>query len=332
MNFQPPDPPEYGHCLTCKTSIHQDEVRGDHCIECEPEAMTTNQTIDRVPRELLERCARELSIGIGPAPKNRANELRALLDAPAVEVRDKCGVQMVDCPECSHQWDHFFECGNGPANPKPTGLSQGWNLTRKHDGFVVGHQSVAYPPDEKAIERAERDGYVWVPFLVPAAQPQDVPVEWGAPKTVRQLISQLETLDQDLRPLSMLRVPASVFEDGKERVRATHLSFSHERVNGQWLAPFKSDGEKVLAFWCRMEQPAPVAVVMSFDFEHPSSKERRTVALSKQDVFDGMEDYFYDKIGEQICRCESVGETNVVDCSCDEYVHDFEIVKASLTR
>lgn len=79
------------------------------------------------------------------------------------------------------------------------------------------------------------------------------------------------------------------------------------------------------------EQPAPVAVVMSFDFEHPSSKERRTVALSKQDVFDGMEDYFYDKIGEQICRCESVGETNVVDCSCDEYVHDFEIVKASLT-
>lgn len=47
--------------------------------------MTTNQTIDGVPRELLERCARELSIGIGPAPKNRAQELRALLDAPAVE-------------------------------------------------------------------------------------------------------------------------------------------------------------------------------------------------------------------------------------------------------
>lgn len=94
-----------------------------------------------------------------------------------------------------------------------------------------------------------------------ADQPQDVPLEWGAPKTVRQLIRQLETLDQDLRPLSMLRVPASVFEDGKERVRATHLSFSHERVDGQWLAPFKSDGEKVLAFWCRMEQPAPVMVV-----------------------------------------------------------------------
>lgn len=31
------------------------------------------------PRELLERCARELSIGIGPAPKNRARELCQLL-------------------------------------------------------------------------------------------------------------------------------------------------------------------------------------------------------------------------------------------------------------
>ena len=72
---------------------------------------------------------------------------------------------------------------NKPADPKPTGLSQGWNLTRKNDGFVVGHQSVAYPPDEKAIERAERDGYVWVPFLVPAAQPQGEPVAWMDPRS-----------------------------------------------------------------------------------------------------------------------------------------------------
>lgn len=111
--------------------------------------MTTNQTIDGVPRKLLSSLLAWLE---------RANErnddgdiaeyveLRALLDAPAA--------------------------------PKPTGLSQGWNLTRKHDGFVVGHQSVAYPPDETAILRAERDGYVWVPFLVPAAQPQGEPVAW----------------------------------------------------------------------------------------------------------------------------------------------------------
>lgn len=81
------------------------------------------------------------------------------------------------------------------------------------------------------------------------------------------------------------------------------------------------DGTKLYA-----SPPEPVAVVMSFDFEHPLSKERRTVSLTKRDVYDGMEDYFYDKLGEQICQCESVGETNVVDCNCDEYIHDFELV------
>ncbi|MBJ2267856.1 hypothetical protein JFT60_10800 [Pseudomonas sp. MF6772] len=115
----------------------------------------------------------------------------------------------------------------------------------------------------------------WLGLLdKPSTQAQGEPVAWGAPKTVRQLIRQLETLDQDLRPLSMLRVPASVFEDGKERVRATHLIFSHERVDGQWLVPFKSDGEKVLAFWCRIEQPAPGAAALgdrspeSYAIEH----------------------------------------------------------------
>jgi len=79
-----------------------------------------------------------------------------------------------------------------------------------------------------------------------------------------------------------------------------------------------------------VERQEPAA--MSFDFEHPFSNEKRTVTLTKQDAFDGMEDFFYDKLGEQICQCESVGETNVVDCNCDEYVHDFEIVTACLDK
>ncbi|WP_308584763.1 hypothetical protein [uncultured Pseudomonas sp.] len=94
---------------------------------------------------------------------------------------------------------------NKPADPKPTGLSQGWNLTRKHDGFVVGHQSAAYPPDEKAIERAERDGYVWVPFLVPSAQPQPDPMlcrfydvaDWSG--LVRELVGHVAQLQESAK-------------------------------------------------------------------------------------------------------------------------------------
>lgn len=198
-----------------------------------------------------------------------------------------------------------------------------------------------------------------------AAQPQDVPVacahEWtddgghllvctacgaqedhepgwqdmaAAPTdgTMVRLLVEFEehsTEDAEQAPT----IGANNFDnDGEDVWRFAGWCWSHDHfTEGKgtpvgWLPML--DGPKLSPV---AEQPAPVAVAMSFDFEHPSSKERRTVALSKQDVFDGMEDYFYDKLGEQICRCESVGETNVVDCSCDEYVHDFEIVKASLT-
>ncbi|PNG40237.1 hypothetical protein A1395_06215 [Pseudomonas protegens] len=48
------------------------------------------------------------------------NELRALLAKPDTTAgRNKCGVQMVDCPECGHQWDHFFECRNKPVAQPP---------------------------------------------------------------------------------------------------------------------------------------------------------------------------------------------------------------------
>ncbi|VVO40190.1 hypothetical protein PS712_05777 [Pseudomonas fluorescens] len=220
----------------------------------------------------------------------------------------------------------------GPACEVGTGDGRTWAEDNPWPDCECGHRPVQYVLGE-TFDRvvAERDA---LQLRLNAAdqrsdeltQRKAEPVEWGAPKSVRQLIRQLETLDQELRPLSMLRVPGEVFEDGKERTRAVHLSFSHERVEGQWLAPFKGDGEKVLAFWCRMEKDA----ALSFEFEHPSSKEKRTVTLTKRDVLDGMEDYFYDKLGEQICQCESVGETNVVDCNCDEYVHDFEIVNACL--
>lgn len=138
-----------------------------------------------------------------------------------------------------------------------------------------------------------------------------------------------------LVPLKLLiDLGKPLIEDADLHTRIMARNELRDLLGGEcaWVASAPSvPCEQYIRSISGIEQPAPVAVVMSFDFEHPSSKERRTVALSKQDVFDGMEDYFYDKLGEQICRCESVGETNVVDCSCDEYVHDFEIVKASLT-
>ncbi len=105
-------------------------------------------------------------------------------------------------------------------------------------GYTLGHADVAIL---KALA-AE---------LLAVREAQSVPVQWGAPKTVRQLIQQLQTLDQDLETTALLRMPAD-FRDGNA-IRQVPLSISYERMNGQWLAQYKSDGRLVLAFWAKVD-------------------------------------------------------------------------------
>lgn len=204
--------------------------------------MSDNQVIT-VPRDEVERLVKLLQYQAHPYPSPHAEFWQGLLDTPVISLPPEDDPDPVLCD--------FYEVTDYPG------------LVRE----LVGHVSQL---QESAKHNVKPWEDTFPPTLLPAyiervnaanfAAQIGEPVVWGTPKTVRQLVRQLETLDQDLRPLSMLRVPASVFEDGKERVRATHLSFSHERVDGQWLAPFKSDGEKVLAFWCRMEQTAPTTM------------------------------------------------------------------------
>lgn len=94
-------------------------------------------------------------------------------------------------------------------------------------------------------------GYIAAKELLAVREAQSVPVQWGAPKTVRQLIQQLQTLDQDLETTALLRMPAD-FRDGNA-IRQVPLSISYERLNGQWLAPYKSDDRLVLAFWAKAD-------------------------------------------------------------------------------
>lgn len=88
--------------------------------------MTTNQTIDGVPRELLERCARELSIGIGPAPKNRAQELRALLRALLDAERCSSCDDSGDLTDLTGEWRGYCICPIGVAlKNRPAAQPQG---------------------------------------------------------------------------------------------------------------------------------------------------------------------------------------------------------------
>lgn len=69
--------------------------------------------------------------------------------------------------------------------------------------------------------------------------------------------------------------------------------------------------------------------VMLFQLKHPETGDAHTVALTRSDIADGMDDTLFEKLGDLICDCQPAGETNVVDCNCDDYIYEFELVNAA---
>ncbi|MCK9740066.1 hypothetical protein LT697_00715 [Pseudomonas syringae pv. syringae] len=93
-------------------------------------------------------------------------------------------------------------------------------------------------------------------MLAAAPQPPAEPVVWGSPKTVGQLIRQLQTLDPALETVALYRLPDDIPGVGG-KVKQGHISTSYERMEGIWLGPYKGDGRKVIAFWTKLD-PRPV--------------------------------------------------------------------------
>lgn len=180
----------------------------------------------------------------------------------------------------------------------------------------------------------ELDGHDLLGIIQAMAKPQDEPVAWRVTGreglTVTPEYPRWAVGERGLTITPLYTRPV----EQPEPVSSTSDKYKAELYDEVWQLArdmgFGNVTDALMKLKKLKKQPTPVAVVVSFDFEHPLSKERRTVTLTKRDVFDGMEDYFYDKLGAQICQCESVGETNVIDCNCDEYVHDFEIMQACL--
>ena len=64
---------------------------------------------------------------------------------------------------------------------------------------------------------------------------------------------------------------------------------------------------------------------MDFQFKHIETGQIKSVSLSHQEIQEKLTDDLYDELGETICRCESIGETNVVECNCESYFEKFEL-------
>jgi hypothetical protein len=71
---------------------------------------------------------------------------------------------------------------------------------------------------------------------------------------------------------------------------------------------------------------APVELQrLTFEYAHADG-ERHTVALSREEVAGYMDEFLFEKLTEEICHCEPIGETNVVDCRCNEVAEQFSLV------
>lgn len=62
---------------------------------------------------------------------------------------------------------------------------------------------------------------------------------------------------------------------------------------------------------------------LKFKFHHKNTGEERFISIDQSDIFEHMEEFLRDKALS--CNCEPIGETNVVDCNCEDYLDGFEL-------
>ncbi|HBO2161986.1 TPA: hypothetical protein L4G84_002163 [Pseudomonas aeruginosa] len=66
----------------------------------------------------------------------------------------------------------------------------------------------------------------------------------------------------------------------------------------------------------------------SFEYRHPNG-ESHTVTVSRDQVINEMPDFLFEALCSKFCNCEPAGETNVVECCCDEYAEEFRLLAAA---
>lgn len=67
---------------------------------------------------------------------------------------------------------------------------------------------------------------------------------------------------------------------------------------------------------------------MEFKFKHEKSGELKKFSLSEEKIQDMIEDELYDMLH---CDCQPIGETNVVECNCEDYYEGFVLLPRALT-
>ncbi len=69
------------------------------------------------------------------------------------------------------------------------------------------------------------------------------------------------------------------------------------------------------------------AAAMRFTYRHPDGRSH-DVSVSSADVAREMDDFLLQEVCSKICQCQPLGETNVIDCCCNEDAEQFSLIAA----
>lgn len=114
--------------------------------------------------------------------------------------------------------------------------------------------------------------------------------------------------------------------DNKE-IYDRSISLAMERLKAAQNAVFTTEpgcdtAVKLAAQTTQAQHSVPEE--FSFEYRHPNG-ESHTVTVSRDQVINEMPDFLFEALCSKFCNCEPAGETNVVECCCDEYAEEFKL-------
>ncbi|MGZ7901480.1 hypothetical protein ACXR8V_09555 [Pseudomonas aeruginosa] len=118
-------------------------------------------------------------------------------------------------------------------------------------------------------------------------------------------------------------VDAHYFNKNLQRILRDFESFTTDELARSLIILAKVADEKVVA-----QAQHSVPEEFSFEYRHPNG-ESHTVTVSRDQVINEMPDFLFEALCSKFCNCEPAGETNVVECCCDEYAEEFKLLAAA---
>lgn len=60
-------------------------------------------------------------------------------------------------------------------------------------------------------------------------------------------------------------------------------------------------------------------------FSFNNGIETKDILISEKEIIEYLCDLAFEKLNDELCECKPIGETNVIECSCEDYIYTFEL-------